>query len=145
MSSTPANPLKETILNEIWDELSSLEGDALDDFLTSAGLDPRKLVGHYDDNARAAELSVKRSRFEEAIKRVHADHAKQPFNIVSFDLSKKQRVLTAIKERARKTNQMTIAARNEKISAETDVDAFLEACIRLGVIDQDGNLLEPED
>jgi carbamoylphosphate synthase small subunit len=145
MSNTLANSLKETILKEMWDELCSLEGRALDEFLASASLDPAELVRRYDDNAKAAEVSVKRSRFEEAKKRVHAGHANHPFNIVSFDLSKKQKVLAAIKERAAKTNEMTIAARNEKIHAESDVDAFLEACIRLGVIDQDGNILQLED
>jgi len=39
-----------------------------------------------------------------------------------------------------RTNDMTIAARNQKIDDEGDLDSFLEACLRLGVIDSDGNL-----
>jgi hypothetical protein len=35
---------------------------------------------------------------------------------------------------------MTIAARNQRIEAEEDLDSFLEACIKLGVIDENGNL-----
>lgn len=39
---------------------------------------------------------------------------------------------------------MTLAARNQKLDAEEDMDAFLEACIRLGIIDENGNLKEIE-
>jgi hypothetical protein len=35
---------------------------------------------------------------------------------------------------------MTIAARNQKIEDEADLDSFLEACVRLGLIDSEGNL-----
>lgn len=35
---------------------------------------------------------------------------------------------------------MTIAARNRKIADENDLDVFLEACLRLGLIDSEGNL-----
>jgi hypothetical protein len=37
---------------------------------------------------------------------------------------------------------MTLAARNRKIEAPEDLDSFLEACLRLGLIDEDGNLKE---
>jgi hypothetical protein len=35
---------------------------------------------------------------------------------------------------------MTIAARNRTIEDEKDLDVFLEACLRLGMIDSEGNL-----
>ena len=35
---------------------------------------------------------------------------------------------------------MTIAARNQKIEDEGDLDAFLKACLRLGLIDSEGNV-----
>jgi hypothetical protein len=35
---------------------------------------------------------------------------------------------------------MTIAARNRTIEDENDLDVFLEACLRLGMIDSEGNL-----
>jgi hypothetical protein len=37
---------------------------------------------------------------------------------------------------------MTIAARNRRIESEDDLDSLLEAWLRLGVIDESGNLKE---
>ena len=48
--------------------------------------------------------------------------------------------MAAVRDHADRTNEMTIAARNRKIEDESDLDVFLEACLRLGVIDSDGNL-----
>jgi hypothetical protein len=60
--------------------------------------------------------------------------------MTSWDIARKRQIFKAVQERSLQTKQMTIAARNQKIDAEEDLDSFLEACIRLGVIDQDGNL-----
>jgi hypothetical protein len=57
-------------------------------------------------------------------------------------LAKKREVMAAIRDRADRTNEMTVAARNRRIEDENDLDVFLEACLRLGVIDSDGNLKE---
>jgi hypothetical protein len=60
--------------------------------------------------------------------------------ILSFDVARKKQIMTAVRDHADGTNEMTIAARNRKIENENDLDVFLEACLRLGVIDSDGNL-----
>jgi hypothetical protein len=60
--------------------------------------------------------------------------------ILSFNVAKKQAIVAAIREHAAKTKEMTIAARNQKIGDEGDLDSFLEACVRLGLIDDEGNL-----
>ncbi len=39
---------------------------------------------------------------------------------------------------------MTLAARNQKVEAEEYMDPVLEACIRLGIIDENGNRKEIE-
>jgi hypothetical protein len=114
---------KEQLLSEIWDEIGSLEGRKLDEFLMEA-----------------AGFPSKRARFEEARRHVRSQMGRQSAKIVALDLPKKRQILAAIRERAVRTNEMTIAARNRKIDAEQDLDSFLEACVRLGVIDEDGNL-----
>jgi hypothetical protein len=60
--------------------------------------------------------------------------------IVSLDVARKKQIMAAVRDHADRTNEMTIAARNRKIEDENDLDVFLEACLRLGVIDSDGNL-----
>jgi len=52
----------------------------------------------------------------------------------------RRHIIATIKDRADKTNEMTIAARNRTIEDENDLDVFLEACLRLGMTDSEGNL-----
>jgi hypothetical protein len=55
-------------------------------------------------------------------------------------VTRKKQIMAAIRDHADRTKGMTIAARNRRIEDENDLDLFLEACLRLGVIDSDGNL-----
>jgi hypothetical protein len=132
--------LKEQLLDEIWDELSALEGHELDQLLIEVGLSPEVLQQEFAESIEAAVKGLGRARFEEARQSVRTVGALRPSKIVSLDLARKRQVMAAIKERAANTNEMTIAARNQKIEAEEDLDSFLEACVRLGLIDEDGNL-----
>jgi hypothetical protein len=133
---------KEQLLGEIWDEINSLKGRALDEYLTGIGLNPDVLLEDYAKGVDAAGIASKRARFEEARRHVRLRAGARAARIVAFDLPKKRQILAAISERAARTNEMTIAARNQKIDAEQDLDSFLEACVRLGLIDEDGNLKE---
>lgn len=139
MKNKPNATSSERALSEIWDEISSLEGDELDAFLRDLGLDPAELVQHYSETVASALLAVKRRRLEEAKRHVH-DRTWKAAVVTSWDVAKKRQVFKAIQDWSLHTKQMTIAARNQKIDAEEDLDSFLEACIRLGVIDQNGNL-----
>ena len=58
--------LKEQLLGEIWDEISSLNGHALDEYLTDIGLSPDVLLQDYAKGIDAARIASKRARFEEA-------------------------------------------------------------------------------
>jgi hypothetical protein len=88
----------------------------------------------------AAIAAPKRAQFEEARRLIRQRKAADSGKILSFDLAKKKQIMAAIRDRADGMNEMTIAARNRKIEDENDLDVFLEACLRLGVIDSDGNL-----
>lgn len=140
MSDDRSLLLKQNLLDEIWDEIASLEGEELDEFLASVGLAPDDLLQDYAKALDAARAAPKRARFEEARLRVRQKAAGDFGKILSFDVAKKKEIMAAVKDHAARTGEMTIAARNQKIEDEADLDSFLEACARLGLIDDEGNL-----
>lgn len=142
MSDDRSLDLRKQLIDEIWDEIASLKGNELDDYLASIGLSPQDLLRGYSTARDAAIAAPKRARFEEARGLVQQKKVVDSGNILSFDPAKKRQIMAAIRDRADKTNEMTIAARNRRIEDENDLDVFLEACLRLGMIDSDGNLKE---
>jgi hypothetical protein len=134
-------PFRERVLSEIWDEMSSLEGHELDLFLREVGLDPDELLHHYEQSVDGTAMALKRSRFEEARQHIRNKHRSTSSKVVSLTVVQKRQIFAAIKGRTAETKDMTMAARNQRIDAEQDLDSFLEACIKLGVIDEDGNLI----
>lgn len=131
---------KEELLSDIWEEIDSLHGDELDAFLQSVGLDVKTLARSYTETIRAAITQTKRAEFDRARNRVSNQETRSPMKIVTLDVGRKRQILAAINERVARTKEMTVAARNRKIDAEQDLDTFLEACVRLGLIDEEGNL-----
>lgn len=131
---------KEQLLSDIWEEIDSLHGDELDAFLQSVGLDVKTLARSYTETIRAAITQTKRAEFDRARNRVSNQETRSPMKIVTLDVGRKRQILAAINERVARTKEMTVAARNRKIDAEQDLDTFLEACVRLGLIDEEGNL-----
>jgi CHASE3 domain sensor protein len=132
--------LKQQLFDDIWEEIGSLKGKELDDYLASIGLSPEDLLQDYSKKMNAAIAAPKRARFEEALRLVRQKKAADFRKIVSLDVARKKQMMAAVRDHADRTNEMTIAARNRKIEDENDLDVFLEACLRLGVIDSDGNL-----
>jgi hypothetical protein len=131
---------KQQLLDEIWEEIGSLKGKELDEYLAGIGLAPEDLLQGYAKALKAACAVHKRTRFEEAQRRVRQKGGTDFGKILSFEVAKKKEIMAAISDYAAKTNEMTIAARNRKIEDEEDLDSFLEACLRLGLIDSEGNL-----
>lgn len=140
MSDDRSLNLRRQLIDEIWEEIASLKGKELDQYLAIIGLSPEDLLRDYSNVMNAAIAAPKRARFEEARRLVRLRTAADPAKILSFDLARKKQIMAAIKGRADKTNEMTIAARNRTIEDENDLDVFLEACLRLGLIDSEGNL-----
>jgi hypothetical protein len=132
--------LKRQLLDEIWEEIGSLEGKELDEYLASIGLAPDILLQDYAEALKAACAAPKRARFEEARQKLRQKSSADFGKILSFDVARKKAIMAAIKDHAARTNEMTIAARNQKIEDEGDLDSFLEACVLLGLIDGEGNL-----
>ena len=133
---------KRQLLDDIWDEIASLKGKELDEYLVSLGLSPNDLLQKYAGALDAACAAPKRALFEEARRQVRRNKGAEVGKMISFDLAKKKEIMAAIKKHAVRTNNMTIAARNQRIEDEDDLDSFLEACLRLGVIDAEGNVQE---
>ena len=140
MSDNRSLHLKRQLLDEIWEEIGSLEGKELDEYLASIGLAPDGLLQDYAKALNAACAIPKRARFEEGRRLVRRKSSADFGKILSFDVAKKKEIMTAIRDHAARTNDMTIAARNHRIEDEGDLDSFLEACVRLGLIDGEGNL-----
>lgn len=141
MPQQPQSPsLRDALLAEIAEELGVLEGDALDAFLVEIGEDPDRLLAHSADARSAALAAQGKQRLDDARARVKARRAQNTATIVSFDIAKKRALLEAISIRGEKTGDMTLAARNRTIESEEDLDSVLEAFLRLGVIDEQGEI-----
>ena len=131
---------KEHLLDEIWQEIGSLKGEDLDKHLSEIGLDPEAALQKYASIMDAAVVGLKRARFEQAKLRIKGRTAAAKTNVVTLDLVRKKEIMSAIRSMAARSHEMTVAARNQKIETEQDLDSFLEACVMLGVIDEEGNL-----
>lgn len=142
MSDDHSLHLKRQLLDEIWEEIGSLQGKDLDDYLAGIGLNRQDLLKQYSNAVSAAIAAPKRAMFEDARRRLREKKTVNSAKILAFDVVKKKQIVAAVRDHADRTSEMTIAARNRKIEDEGDLDVFLEACLRLGVIDSDGNLKE---
>ncbi len=129
------------LLDDFWEELESLEGVELDEYLASLDLMPAALLQVYAKALASACATPGKARFEEAKRQVRERSRSEIIRVRSLDLARKKKILGTIRDFANQTHGMTIAARNLKIDAEGDIDHFLEACLRLGVIDSEGNLI----
>ncbi len=132
--------LRESLITEIFEEIACLEGNALDEFLIDIGEEPSTLL---EQSTKALNDAVRRQkmvRFENARERILTRKIPSATIISGFELAKKQSLLKDIKKHIQESGEMTLAARNQKIESEEDLDSFLEACLRLGLIDEEGNL-----
>jgi len=134
--------LKSSILSDIAELLSSLEGAELDEFLREIGEDPDKLFQQGKCARTAARLAHSRRRLDAARELLKSRVRPNMATILSLDLGQKHALLAQIEKRAQQTGEMTLAARNRQKDSESDVDSFLEACLMLGLIDEQGNLVE---
>ncbi len=132
--------VRQQLLDEIWEEISSLQGKELDEYLASICLSPKDLEQSYSKALEKASVAARRARFEEAQRYVSHKKIADFSNVISLDVARKKQIVAAVRDYADRTKDMTIAARNRKIEDERDLDVFLEACLCLGIIDSNGNL-----
>lgn len=140
MTKDSTSKLRDLLLEEIADDLMSLNGKELDDYLRDIDLDPSAIVDEFDAAVAAASAKLGRARFEEARRIVARGQSIGTGTIASLDSARKRKIAADIRSRAQQTGEMTIAARNQKIEDDADLDSFLEACVKLGMIDDEGNL-----
>jgi hypothetical protein len=132
--------LRAELLNEIVDDIRDLHGNELDEYLAEIGFDPADLLGSFESSLASYETKTKRARFDAAREHVAISRGRPPATLLTFQLPRKREVFAAVTAHIKATGEMTIAARNQKIEAEEDLDSFLEACFRLGIIDENGNI-----
>ncbi len=139
MSETSKPKTPPDVLDEFWLELQKLEGTELDAYLQDLGLNPEKLLESYSETVASAVSALKHRRFEEAKKRVRERKNQGPSNVTALPIDRKRQIASEMAARARQTNDMTQAARKQSVVSERDLDSTLEAYVRLGIIDDDGN------
>jgi hypothetical protein len=138
MMGADRDPLRTQLLDEIIEEMHGMKGEALDEFLSRAGFDPSNLLADFDGSLRSMEAAAGRKKFDAA--RILLTSNRLKSNVLNLEASRKRNVFAAVKVRMESTGEMTLAARNKKIESEEDLDSFLEACVKLGVINENGDL-----
>lgn len=131
---------RDALLTEISEELLILEGAELEQFLKEIGEQPASLSEHHERALAAALAGQGKRRLEAARAELRSRPRPNSSNVVALDILKKRALLEAIRLRTEQSGEMTMAARNRKIESEDDLDSFLEACLRLGLINEAGEL-----
>jgi hypothetical protein len=132
--------LRAELVNEILDDIKDIHGSELDEYLAEIGFDPADLLRSFESSLASYETKAKRRRFDAAREHVAISRGRPPATLLAFELSRKREVFAVVTAHIKTTGEMTLAARNQKIEAEEDLDSFLDACFRLGMIDENGNL-----
>lgn len=133
--------LSDALVAEIADELMTLKGDELAQFIADVGEDSDALLAESETAIKDAIAEQGRVRLREARDALNAHRKANPAVIVSFDLARKRALFEAVKSKIDASGDaVTIAARNQKITSEQDLDSVLEAFLQLGLIDEEGNL-----
>lgn len=144
MANQPQPPgLGDALLAEIADELKTLKGDELTQFLTEIGEDRDALLAQSETAIKGALAAQGRMRLQQAREALDAHRKASASVIVSFELARKRALFEAVKSKVDASGDaMTIAARNRTIASEEDLDSVLDAFLQLGLIDEHGNLKE---
>lgn len=140
MRSAGPSSLRAQLLEEVIEEMKELRGETLAEFLSSIGLDDSQLLAEFEQSLELFKRSSGRRRFDMA--RILVSPGQPKSTIVNLDAARKRSVFADIQTRVTQTGEMTIAARNRKIETDEDLDSFLDACVHLGIIDEDGKLKE---
>jgi hypothetical protein len=138
--STPS--FREAVIDEILDEIDGLNAKDLDAFLRDLGEDPDVVLEVGKAVCKGAIAEAKLARLRNAQRELKANMTVNAATLLSFDPDRKREIFERIKQRSAISGEMTLAARNKRIESDKDLDSFLEACLRLGVIDEAGELVD---
>jgi hypothetical protein len=111
---------------------------------TEEGVDVEAEAASVASVVDAALRSFQANRLEQARQAAAAARQQRTSsNVIQFPLQRKRAILAAVQAAANDQVPLTIAARNgdqEELDAE-DIDGLLLDLVRLGMIDDDGNLV----
>ena len=141
MTTSSSTSLKEVFLQEAWGDLENQSAGDFENSVKSLGISIDDSLQLFTSAVDAAKVTIRRQRYEAAKMATRVLEKQHPIKLVSYDMALKKEIFAQIQACAANTGIMTIAARNRTITGESDIDAFLEACLRLGLIDADGNLI----
>lgn len=133
---------RETLIDEIIDEIDGLDANDLDAFLRELGEDPDTVLEAGRAVRKGAIAEAKLARLRNAQRELKASKTVNAAALLSFDPDRKREIFERIKQRSETSGEMTLAARNKRIESDKDLDSFLEACLRLGVIDETGEIVD---
>lgn len=131
----------ESLIDEVIDEIDGLDANDLDAFLRELGEDPETLLESGRAVRKSAIAEAKLARLRSAQRELRANRTVDPTMLLSYGLDRKRAIFDKIKQRAETSGEMTLAARNNRIESDKDLDSFLEACLRLGLINEAGEIV----
>lgn len=134
--------IRDRLIDEIIDEIASLDANDLDAFLRDLGEDPAKGLEAGNAIRNGAIAKGKLARLRAAQQTIKTKTTPNATAILAFDPERKRQIFDRIKQRSETSGDMTLAARNRRIDSDKDLDSFLEACLRLGLIDETGELID---
>ena len=132
--------LKDIVLEEIADELLSLEGEELEQFLAEYEEDAGQALELHRRAIEGARSSLGRAQLDAAKAHLQRRSAAKTAMVFTLDTSKKRALVASIEKKAQATGEMTMAARNRRTNPDDDIDAILEAYLELGLVDENGEL-----
>jgi hypothetical protein len=145
MTNNSSPSLKEVLLREAWGDLENRNEADFKESLRLLDVSTDDSLELFANATAAANKSIKRLQYEAAKSAVLANEGCGPIKFASYDIAHKKEIFARVQICAANTGVMTIAARNRTITVESYIDAFLEACFRLGLIDIEGNLRVKKD
>ena len=125
-----ADILVSDILQASDEEIVSEAHKVFDD-VDSVISEARNIIDASVMKSRKSKLTAARAQLEKS------KGTKQETNVLLFSISDKRKLISQAKN---SVDSLTLAARNEEKVSEADADGILQDLIKLGVIDEDGNL-----
>ncbi|RYG99168.1 MAG: hypothetical protein EON58_04865 [Alphaproteobacteria bacterium] len=133
---------RDRLVDEIIDEIDGLEEDELDAFLRDMDQDPDAVLKTGEAVRKSSIAEARLARLRGAQQELKANKKLNTATLLSFDLDRKRQIFDVVKQRSEATGEMTLAARNQRIDSDKDLDSFLEACLRLGLINEAGDIVD---
>jgi len=121
---TPLPPMKkqgttpsfrETVIDEILDEIDSLNVHDLDAFLRELGEDPGAVLEAGKAVCKGAIAEEKLARLRNAQRELKSNKTMNAAALLSLDPDRKREVFERIRQRSETSGEMTLAARNKRI------------------------------